>query len=244
MRNTYVILMLVGLSLSACKDDEKRGTLVLRFQPVFNGEPLSTFVTKPFDNGQQIQFTHVSMMVADLQLFNSASHRDLNDIALVNLSFDTPAEAIEGHVLTLSDVPAGQYTGLRFGVGVPPDLNQKKPADFASNSPLSNSGYYWVPWTSFIFSKTEGRLDTLGTDVFDLGFALHTGADELYRTIEWDVPVTIEEGTSTSLNVVIDYKKLLEGIDIKSNPQNHNPQDTVQILQLVNHLATSMTLVQ
>lgn len=236
--------LLAVMAFSSCKDDVQEGTLVLHFKPVYAGSPLTTFQTFPFAGGQQIQFTHTSMMVADLQLFDAGSQRDLQDIALVNLTFDTPGEAAAGYSMTLNGVQTGQYTGLRFGIGVPPDLNEKKPVDFSSSSPLSNTGYYWTPWSSYIFSKTEGRLDTLGTGMFDLGFALHTGSDPLYRILQWAVPVTIEEGKPTSLDVVIDYAQLLDNIDIKSFPQNHNPQDTIRILQLVNHLANSITLVQ
>ncbi len=92
--------------------------------------------------------------------------------------------------------------------------------------------------------KTEGRLDTLGNGALDLGFALHTGSDPLYRILQGPIPISIEDGKNTSIEILVDYEKLLQGIDIKSNPQNHNPNDTVQLLKIVNNLATSVTLRQ
>jgi hypothetical protein len=127
---------------------------------------------------------------------------------------------------------------------VPSDLNLKKPADFPSGNPLSLTGYYWIPWNSYIFSKTEGRLDTLGSGALDLGFAMHVGSDALYRILDTNMfPITIEDGKVTEVTLLIDYKKLLEEVDIKSNPQNHSPQDTVNIFKMVNNLSTSIFLI-
>lgn len=230
------------VGFSSCKEDNPEGTLTLHFKAVYDGQPLQTFTTHPFEGIQQIQFTHLSMMVADLQLVNGSSVKDLDDIELVDLSFDNLAAAEAGYTLTIRNVTAGSYDGINFGLGVPPDLNQKKPADFSSGSPLSKTGYYWVAWNSYIFSKTEGRLDTLGNGALDLGFAMHTGSDALYRAGQGTLPIVIEEGKTTNMNILLDYKNLLQGVDIKSHPQNHTQSDTSEILKIVNNYGTSITL--
>ena len=230
------------VGFSSCKEDNPEGTLTLHFKAVYDGQPLQTFTTHPFEGIQQIQFTHLSMMVADLQLVNGSSVKDLDDIELVDLSFDNLAAAEAGYTLTIRNVTAGSYDGINFGLGVPPDLNQKKPADFSSGSPLSKTGYYWVAWNSYIFSRTEGRLDTLGNGALDLGFAMHTGSDALYRAGQGTLPIVIEEGKTTNMNILLDYKNLLQGVDIKSHPQNHTQSDTSEILKIVNNYGTSITL--
>ena len=142
-------------------------------------------------------------------------------------------------------IPTGTYSGLRFGIGVKPDLNSMKPADFTADNPLSNASYYWIPWSSYIFSKTEGLLDSLGNSTFDLGFALHTGSDALYVELEAeDLTITVEDQKEISLDLIVDYKQLLSGIDIKKNPLNHNPEDLATITALVNNYATAIQLRQ
>jgi hypothetical protein len=240
----YLLLISLVASIvgfQSCKDD-KEGTLALHFKALYDDETLQTFQTFPFDNGQQLQFTHLSMMISDLELTKGASGEGLDEIELVDLSFDNLTAAEDGYTLTISGIPASAYDGIRFGVGVPPDVNQKTPSDYTSESPLSKTGYYWSAWNSYIFMKTEGRLDTLGNGTLDLGFAIHTGSDPLFRTLIGTLPISIEDGKTTELEILIDYKKLLQGVDIKSNPQNHSPQDTVQILKLVNNLNTAITL--
>jgi len=245
MRTFFYFLFAISLlSVSACKDDAKEGTLSLHFKAVYDGQPLETFTTHPYDNGQTIQLTHMSMYISDIELTQASASRNLKDIELVNLSYDNLAAAEEGYSLTLSGVPAGTYDGIRFGVGVPADLNAKTPSDFPSSSPLSKTGYYWNSWKSYIFSKTEGRLDTLGNGQPDLGFALHVGSDDLFRILQASVPLTIEDGKTLDVDVIVDYRILLQGIDIKSNPQNHTQTDVTNITILVNNMPEAFSLVQ
>ena len=243
----YLLFTLFALNLvilSSCKEDEEVGTVIINFKAEYDGVPLHTFDTKSFENGQQLQFTHLSMLVSDLEFLKSGGVESLDDIELVNLSFADSLEAAGGYTVTINDVPAQAYTGLSFGIGVPQDLNAMVPADFPSNNPLSNTGYYWTGWESYIFQKTEGRLDTLGNGALDLGFSLHTGSDPLYSVLQGMFPLSVVDGQTLELDIVVDYKLLLAGIDIKSNPQNHNPQDITTIQAIVDNLGNALTVVQ
>lgn len=241
----FILFSLLMLGLASCKDDPDtaEGTVTFHFKAVYDEAPLPMFETRPFENGEFLEFTHLSMIISDLELLRQGSAELLDDVEIVNLSFDNTTAAEGGYTLTISGVPAGTYDGLRFGIGVPADVNAKKPADFPSSNPLSNTAFYWTPWSSYIFMKTEGRLDTLGNGTLDLGFALHTGSDALYRVSGTNIPLIVSEGLNTNLDIVIDYKKVLQGVDIKSNPQNHSPDDLTTISAIVNNLEIALTLV-
>jgi len=238
-----LICSLFAVGCSDNKDDPEGGTLTIHFKAVYDGQPLQTFVNYPYNTSQQIQFTLLSMYIADLRVYDQTSELIIHPIELVSMGFDDMQAATAGYTLMLENIPAGTYNGIRFGIGVPPDENIKKPADFPSSSPLSKTGYYWQGWESYIFMKTEGRLDTIGNGTPDLGFAMHSGSDALFRTIEGPVPIVIEKGKQTELTILFDYKKLLAGVDIKSNPQNHTIQDTTEVAKIVNNLATSISLI-
>lgn len=238
-----ILSLLLMISIASCKKDQV-GSLTLHFKAFYDGQPLPMFVTKPFTSPQQLQFTHLSFMVSDLTLLDQTNKVNLKDVELVDLSFDNLSTADGGYTIKIDNLPVKDYSGLSFGIGVPQDMNLKKPADFPSSSPLSNSSYYWVAWNSFIFMKTEGRIDTIGNGSFDTGFAFHTGTDNLYRIFETNIPIVIEDGKNKVIDIDLDYKKIMEGIDIKSNPQNHNPKDSLQIKALVQNLANALTLVQ
>ncbi|MBK8832604.1 MAG: hypothetical protein IPN60_17450 [Saprospiraceae bacterium] len=241
----FIFFSLLILGLASCNDDpaDTKGTVTLHFKAVYDDIPLQMFNNRPFENGQTLEFTHLSMIISDLELLKQGSPELLDEVEIVNLTFDNTTAAEAGYTLTISGVPTGTYDGMRFGVGVPADVNAKKPADFSSGNPLSNTAYYWTPWSSYIFMKTEGRLDTIGNGTTDLGFALHTGSDALYNILEANIPLTVQDGLETNMDIVIDYKKVLQGVDIKANPQNHSPDDISTITAIVNNLAIAFSLV-
>ena len=241
----FIFFSLLILGLASCNDDpaDTEGTVTIHFKAVYDDIPLQMFNNRPFENGQTLEFTHLSMIISDLELLKQGSPELLDEVEIVNLTFDNTTAAEAGYTLTISGVPTGTYDGMRFGVGVPEDVNAKKPADFPSGNPLSNTAYYWTPWSSYIFMKTEGRLDTIGNGTTDLGFALHTGSDALYNILEANIPLTVQDGLETNLDIVIDYKKVLQGVDIKANPQNHSPDDISTITAIVNNLAIAFSLV-
>ena len=167
----FIFFSLLILGLASCNDDpaDTKGTVTLHFKAVYDDIPLQMFNNRPFENGQTLEFTHLSMIISDLELLKQGSPELLDEVEIVNLTFDNTTAAEAGYTLTISGVPTGTYDGMRFGVCVPADVNAKKPADFPSGNPLSNTAYYWTPWSSYIFMKTEGRLDTIGNGTTDLG---------------------------------------------------------------------------
>ena len=115
----FAIFSILLLGLLSCKDDPKEGTLTLHFKAVYDGQPLQTFTTHPFDNGQQIQLSHMSMFISDLELAQGSNTRNLKDVELVDLSYDDLASAEAGYTVSLTGIPAGTYDGIQFGVGCP-----------------------------------------------------------------------------------------------------------------------------
>ena len=241
----YLLPVVIGgILFTSCKDD-KEGSLTLHFIPTHDGLPLVIFQEENVAGQPPLQFTHLSMLVSDMTIFDSPESVLLKDVELVDMSFDDADGALEGYTLKVDNVVAKTYQGLSFGIGVPPDLNSRTPADFASSHPLSKTGYYWEAWESFIFMKIEGRIDTVPPLDFETGFAYHTGSDGLYTLLQSnDIEVVIEDGKNTDVYIAVDFPKLLQGIDISANPQNHNPTDLVQIAEIVNNLQSAITLHQ
>ncbi|HLF62144.1 MAG TPA: MbnP family protein [Saprospiraceae bacterium] len=241
--------VLALLLLSGCKKDEE-GTFHVTFTGSFGNEPLVMFDVHDYINGQRVQFSRSEFFISDLNLIDGSGNTyPLSDIELIDLSFTNAASAGTGVVLTFDKVPAGTYADLEFGFGVASDINATQPADYPSSSPLSSTGRYWTPWTSFIFSKTEGNLDTLvdGTDDPDLGFAYHTGTDDLYQELRINTAISIPDGGTAGIIFNLDHEKLMgipdDPIDIKANPQNHNPQDLLQVQAIINNVISALTFI-
>lgn len=243
-----LLFLSIGMMLfTGCKKEEE-GTLRITFKGSFGNEPLVMFDLHDYINGQRIEFTRSEFFISDMNLIDGSGNAyALSDLELVDLSASSTSGAEAGVVFTFNGIPAGTYSDLEFGFGVASDINATLPSDYPSSSPLSNTGRYWTPWSSFIFSKTEGTLDTL-VDAVDnptLGFAYHTGTDDLYRDLRLNSSVSIADDGSTSIVFNLDHEKLMgvptAPLDIQSNPQNHNPNDLPYVQAIVNNVISALT---
>jgi hypothetical protein len=247
-RNILAI-MAVGTCIifAGCKKDEE-GTVKITFKGSYGNDPLVMLDVHDYANGQKLLMSRAEFFVSDLSLIDgSGNEQKLSDIELVDLTLNSQADAERGITFTFSGIPAATYADLRIGIGVPADINVTSPSMYNSSSPLSNTGRYWVPWASYIFSKTEGKLDTLvdATDNPDLGFAYHTGTDNLYALLSLSNSIPVPKDGQVEVVFNLDYAKLLglpgSPLDIKAKPQNHNPQDTVYLHAIVQNIQSALT---
>ena len=188
MRYTnFILITCIGfaLSLVACSEEENPTnpsqdlqTIQLRFVPMFGDQPLQ--LGQPHVNAADdtVQFTTLKFYTSEFALVNTdGSETTMEGLALID--FDTPTLTTNGYVATEVKGPAGTYRGIKFALGVPFDENHR---DVSTQSePLGpNSGMYWGWNPGYIFSKVEGRVDSMGTPV---DFLYHTGEDNRRKTI-------------------------------------------------------------
>lgn len=246
-------LPLLGLAvasaifLAGCKKDEE-GSLKVTFRGAYGNDPLVMFDVHDYIDGQRIQFTRSEFFVSDLNLIDDAGNAyPLTDVELVDLTLTTPAAAEQGITFTFNNIPAGVYPNFEFGFGVASDVNATKPVDYPSSSPLSNAGRYWDAWTSYIFSKTEGNLDTIidGVDNGTLGFSYHSGTDDLFRLFRINNEVSITDDGTTEILFTLDHEKLLgvpaDAVNIKTFPHNHNPGEMEQVTAIINNVIDGLS---
>ena len=230
----FVALFAGSFLFISCDDDDGTidgtGNLEINFLATYDDEPLVFNKTYQYVDDQQIQFDVSEFYISDMQM-EGPVQLILADIFNLDYSIVSgdPGNAEAGITITFTDIPEGVYSNLEMGIGVSPDLNSQTPSDFPSGHPLRDESNYWQPWSSFIFSKLEGQLDSLGTDNFDLTYVYHSGKDELYSTITKGITVDIESGRTTRMTFTIDHKDLLfrgdEALDIKSKPTAHSAGD-------------------
>ena len=237
------ILLFISTFLASCQDDT--GTLQLKFLATYDEAPLVLGENVAYDD-YQLNFLESDFFISELALTNEGEVTQIKDIDFVdftNTNF-TLENAENGFILTYNDVPTGSFDGLRFGIGVPPSLNATRPSDYSSDEVLAQGGYYWEPWSSFIFAKLAGKYqDEQGS--FDNGFFFHTGTDDLFRTSETALNISISEDNTTVIEITMDHKKLLEMqsgefYDIQNNSANHDPTDPIPLLLLVNNYSDAI----
>ncbi|MCC6461130.1 MAG: hypothetical protein IT260_11705, partial [Saprospiraceae bacterium] len=183
----------------------------ITFQARYDGQPLEKYKNYTYDS-YQVQITRFNTFLSDITLLNGNKEVRISDIDWVDFTPDNAPNNLAVSVpLTFAQVPDGDYTGIRIGYGVRPDLNAKQPKDFAAGHPLSRENEYWLGWGSYIFNKIEGTVDLNNNNVSDGGLVYHCGSDATYRTYTFNTPITVQQGATAT--VTFDLKKLFDTTD-------------------------------
>ena len=217
-------------------------TIELSFRATYDGEPL-VLNQQTYDyQGKQIRFSKVNFYLANLSAANDDGETELAEIKFIDLSLthNSAADAAKGSVSSFSRIPVGAYKFLKFGIGVPADLNKTNPSDYSTSHPLGadNSGEYWEAWNSYIFAKIEGQFDENGDGDIngdDISFAYHAGTDRVYQEIELDNIINLNAGETTKLDFELDVKTLLsfprgDLIDLEPHDPNNQIEEMIIIM--------------
>ncbi len=236
MRNTWLIGLMVLALVSCKKDPEPEGTLEIELVTTVNGQPFQDQVVFTNVSGRQYYFDVVKLLLSNITLVEANGNTQL---AVSDVLFDIGGNKIytsESDPTTLVarvQAPAGSYTGVRFGIGAPADRNNGNPASYPSSHPLHiDQKMNWSWATGYRFLIAEGRIDSSANkngDV-DLGFAYHTGLNELYREIQWN-------GSTDGIELPVDGTARLR-IQLDLGKLFYQPGDT---LDMVKHNLTHTT---
>ena len=151
-------------------------------------------------------------------------------------------------------ISKADYQGITFGIGVPTNLNSPANPDFLisvfdHNSPLSGlNGTFWGWQSGYRFFIFDGRFDLLPNSLEPnlTGFSIHTGNDEVFKTIEFAaIPFDISESGTKNLTLNFDVSKFFYSdsntIDLQTENDYHGDLSTVSLaIDLTNNIANSI----
>lgn len=250
MRKWMLFLMVAFvLPFSACEDDEggmveEAADLNVTFRLLYDDAPLVMFDDYALNDSVRVLFSRFSMYLTDFALTRSdGSMAELEDIGFYNLtdSHMDAAGAAEGYTLNFTDLETGDYSGLSFGLGLPPALNGQAPDDFEMGHPLNAPEEYWIGWESYVFVKIEGKIDADDNpDEFEGNMALHLGGDEIFRDMLMSKPFSLEGGMNEMV-VEIDIYDMFhpadgEAYDLLDRPMIHSTAHLPQANELIDNL--------
>lgn len=124
----------------------------------------------------------------------------------------------------LGEVPAGDYAGLRYTVGLTGLTNRADATQAPAGHPLARQtdlNNFWSWNSGYIFTRVEGLLDLNGDGVADPGakWEIHVGTSPMAVTVTSNVPFTLRGGAAQTLGLVADYGRLLQGVDFADPAQ-------------------------
>lgn len=176
-----LLLSAAGFITTGCKKKKEdnppatpKGELELYFNPVVNTSDLIFGNTYTNGAGNAYKVTEFKLYISEVTFVreDGSEYRD-NGIYLANMSDLTVKNTIaktahggKGVKITVPNVPAGTYKGIRFTIGIPTNKNNIDATKITDpNNPLhTDNGMYWSWNAGYIFNKFEGTYDSLGNN--------------------------------------------------------------------------------
>lgn len=265
LKTILISLMIASLFMSCSSDDggsepviNEWGAVQIKFENRF--ENLSPIVlnqtVQTSSSGQTHLFTTLKYIVSNFTLTNTAGESftfHLNDPDKGAFVIDQNDAVINEISIELDSIPAGNYTKVKFGLGISQDaylLGGESQGQFWAKA--TQEGMTWSWAAGYIFAKLEGRY---GTDVPNTNFVNHTGnmgdvtqtgTPDLYREIELSFPTQMEVSAQgfPAIHFVADLNQFLSGeTNLVLDESNDNSMMPSQhMLNVTNNLSKMFSI--
>ncbi|MEL7339228.1 MAG: MbnP family protein, partial [Bacteroidota bacterium] len=147
LRNIFFLSLATVLCLAlSCENPiEATSSVSLVFNPVVGNQSFTGGEIYTSPAGRQYRINFFRMYVSDLSLIKEdGTEVLLSEVDLYDLAADGSAQDF-GQSYTYTDLEAGSYQGIKFGIGLPARLNTD-PAAYAVDHPLSIGNQMYWSW--------------------------------------------------------------------------------------------------
>ncbi len=177
-------------------------------------------------NGKTWNFTQLRYWVSNVILVNAAGVEYMvpnsfylmeeNTAVVTNSNFTYPAGKREN--IQLTDIPAGDYTAIKFSVGVSEKYNNNlslQAGELSQLNGMTNVSWMWA--TSYIFSSLKGTVND-GTTTKTI--AVETGLNTNLKSVTLSLPqaLHISSAKESTISLSADVAKITDGVDIMATP--------------------------
>lgn len=233
--NKYIKILfiaVISMGIISCSSDDDNaiveggaGAIQIKFENGFAdlGNIVLNQTTQTSTNGQKHQFSTLKYVVSNITLIkNDGSEFKFNHQNPDKGAFIINQEDAVGGVIyvNLDEIPQGQYTKIRFGLGIDQQaylLGHDGQAAFWSKA--TEEGMTWSWAAGYIFAKIEGKYGTTSADTEfmnhtgNMGDVSQNGTADLYREITLDLPNTAQVNSTIvpSIHILADWNQYLSG---------------------------------
>lgn len=250
---TSVILVAIAavmsFSFNSCKKDDKDvidsapGHLHIYYQNVMGSMDVMYNHTHSLADGRKYSFEQVYYYVSNIRLQKA----DGSEYAVDGIyEIASGGNQLE---IELEDVPAGDYTGFNFYVGIDSATNHLDPSTYAASSALSpqTPNMFWTWNSGYIFMRLQGSVDTLATPSAtapEFGdFAFHLGGDNYLVDVPLTKSFTVSSSAHPALNVTMDAEYLIENnMDLSADRVTHTMDNMPLAMKLKNNITAAFSV--
>ena len=149
-------------------------TLTVNVEHIFAGEPLRFEQRHTLADGRTVAITRLDYLITEFALLTADGRalRPEGQAAFISVGQKRTSFSLPG-------VPAGEYVGVAFRIGVPAEWQRRDAASWPAGHALNPavSGLHWGWQGGYIFTALEGRYGEQG------GFSFHIARDENLMTV-------------------------------------------------------------
>lgn len=210
----FLALSLLSFSFSSCKTDADAepqvGKLAIEMEHVVGSNALVMNAAMPnytTPSGDKFSVNTLRYYISNIRL----RKEDGSEYAQPESYYLVDGARADSKVLSLENVPAGDYTGITFTIGVDAARNTAG----VQQGALAPSDMFWSWNTGYIFLKLEGRSPEAGSGAFTYHVGGFEGANNAIRTVSPAFPtgtkLLIRADHSPEMHLKVDVMKILTG---------------------------------
>lgn len=217
------IVIFLGLVLFSCSNDDETitpknevGALKVEFDNFYGSSNLSTSVEYTNSNGEMIKVARTKYIISNIVL--TKTDGTIYTVPQKSSNFIVDEADVASSVISLANIPAGDYKNISFGVGIDHDQwNEGEAAQGNFWTLASASGLTWNWNPGYIFLKLEGiftNTDTNETQQFQIHIG-KTSQSYNYNVISLNFPnytkASVSQTATPKIKVITDLSKVLDG---------------------------------
>lgn len=215
----WPVVLLALITMSCNSDDYQEATegttgeAELYFDNGVNGDQLILGSSYTNSNGERLTINRLNYIISNIALIRSDG---TEFVYPKEKSYHIISEEADLHIIHLTDIPAGDYRQVRFGIGVDQqrylegENAQQEFWDYAASHDLT-----WTWSTGYRFINFEGTF-TSTHNTEPLLFQIHQGstsATDNYREVTLPLPTSarVRSGEKPSIHIVSDANVIADG---------------------------------
>ncbi len=212
----FFLLLAFVFAFVSCDDDEdiamtQPGTFEVTFENQFNETNLQLNTTYTTSEGETISFTRYEYILSNFRLIadNGTEYAVPDSYYFMGQGVVNPTMR---RAITFTGIPAGNYTAIKFAVGVDAATNtstdQYEKGELQGGVGMDwgwNSGYKFINWEGTYFNIAEN---------VSKDFKLHIGSDANYKemTISFGQNLAVNGASSGQVYFEVMAEKVFNGL--------------------------------
>jgi len=189
-------------------------------------------------NGANVQFDLVKFYISNIRLVDASGNETATDKYLLVEPGTTN--------YTAGFFPEGDYTKLRFDVGIDSLTNHADPSTYPVNDPLGPQfpSMHWSWDAGYIFIRIDAIADQDGDGTVESPFEMHIGKDSNLRTVEFDVSLNGTGGNNYTTAINVNWLKFFDGVDMTGDLTTHTGDNLDLTALLVGNIEGMFSLAE